>query len=69
MSMKEIAKKAYKSMQGTEVDMEKLRNQNELALAVGNARVNARGDEIGPGGKIIRKREEIMQEYYKGNTK
>jgi hypothetical protein len=67
--MKEIAKKAYKSMQGTEVDMEKLRNQNELALAVGNARVNARGDEIGPGGKIIRKREEVMQEYYKGNTK
>jgi len=69
MSMKEIAKKAYKSMQGTEVDMEKLRNQNELALAVGNARVNARGDEIGPGGKIVRKREEVMQEYYKGNTK
>jgi hypothetical protein len=67
--MKEIAKKAYKSMQGTEVDMEKLRNQNELALAVGNARVNARGDEIGPGGKIIRKREEVVQEYYKGNTK
>ena len=69
MSMKEVAKKAYKSMQGTEVDIEKLRNQNELALAVGNARVNARGDEIGPGGKIIRKREEVMQEYYKGNTK
>jgi hypothetical protein len=67
--MKEIAKKAYKSMQGTEVDMEKLRNQNELALAVGNARVNARGDEIGPGGRIVRKREEVMQEYYKGNTK
>jgi hypothetical protein len=67
--MKEVAKKAYKSMQGTEVDIEKLRNQNELALAVGNARVNARGDEIGPGGKIIRKREEVMQEYYKGNTK
>jgi len=69
MSMKEIAKKAYKSMQGTEVDIEKLRNQNELALAVGNARVNARGDEIGPGGKIVRKREEVMQEYYKGNSK
>jgi hypothetical protein len=66
--MKEIAKKAYKSMQGTEVDMEKLRNQNELALAVGNARVNARGDEIGPGGRIVRKREEVMQEYYKGKT-
>jgi len=68
MAMKEVAKKAYKSMQGTEVDIEKLRNQNELALAVGNARVNARGDEIGPGGKIIRKREDVMQEYYKGKT-
>jgi len=27
-------------------------------------RVNARGDEIGPGGKIIRKREDIMTEYH-----
>jgi len=69
MSMKEPMRKSYRSMLGTEIDMEKLRNQNELALAVGNARVNARGDEIGPGGKIVRKREEIMQEYYKGNTK
>jgi len=69
MTMKESARKSYTSMLGKEVDMEKLRNQNELSLAVGNARVNARGDEIGPGGKIIRKREELMQEYYKGNTK
>jgi hypothetical protein len=68
MAMKESARKSYRSMLGNEVDMEKLRNQNELALAVGNARVNARGDEIGPGGKIIRKREDVMQEYYKGNT-
>ena len=67
--MKEVAKKVHRSMQGMDVDMEKLKAQNELALAVGNARVNARGDEIGPGGKIIRKREEVMQEYYKGNTK
>ena len=66
--MKEVAKKVHRSMQGMDVDMEKLRNQNELALAVGNARVNARGDEIGPGGKIIRKREDVMQEYYKGKT-
>jgi hypothetical protein len=34
---------------------------------VGNARVNARGDELGPGGKIIRKREDIMTEYYQNN--
>ena len=56
-------------MQGKEVDMEKLRNQNEMNLAVGNAKVNARGDEIGPNGKIIRKREDIQEEYYTGQTK
>jgi hypothetical protein len=59
-------KKIYKSMQGKEVDMEKLRNLNETTLAVGNARVNARGDEIGPGGKISRKREDVQNDYYKG---
>lgn len=59
-------RKVYRSMQGKEVDIEKLRNMNEMSLAVGNARVNARGDEIGPGGKIVRKREEIQDDYYKG---
>jgi len=44
-----------------------LRQKNELTPAVGNVRVNARGDELGPGGKIIRKREDIMNEYYASN--
>jgi hypothetical protein len=26
--------------------------------------MNARGDELGPGGKIVRKREEKMNEYH-----
>ncbi len=65
--MKEQQRKIYRSANGKEVDIEKLRNKNELTPAVGNARVNARGDELGPGGKIIRKREEVMAEYYKGN--
>lgn len=59
-------KKIYRSANGKEVDIEKLRMANEMSLAVGNARVNARGDEIGPGGKIVRKREDIQNEYYKG---
>ena len=58
-----------KSMQGKNVDMEKLMRQHELMPAVGNARVNARGDELGPGGKIIRKREDVMAEYYEHNPK
>jgi hypothetical protein len=28
--------------------------------------MNARGDELGPNGKIIRKREDIVSEYYTG---
>jgi hypothetical protein len=59
-------KKIYKSMQGKTIDIDQLRQRHETTLAVGNARVNARGDEIGPGGKIIRKREDIMSEYYTG---
>ena len=51
-------------MQGKQIDMDLLRKKNELTPAVGNARVNARGDELGPGGKIIKKREEVVKEYY-----
>ena len=41
-------------MQGKAIDMDLLRQRNELTPAVGNVRVNARGDELGPGGKIIK---------------
>jgi hypothetical protein len=44
----------YKTAHGRIVDMDKLMNQNELTLAVGNKKVNARGDKIGPGGQIIK---------------
>jgi hypothetical protein len=60
MAMKEQPKTVYRSMQGKEVDMNKLINLNETTPAVGNMRVNARGDELGAGGKIVRKREEIL---------
>ena len=60
MAMKEQQRSVYRSMNGREVDMNKLININELTPAVGNMRVNARGDELGPGGQIIRKREEII---------
>ena len=59
--------KVYKTMQGKSVDMEKLMSQNELMPAVGNAKVNARGDELGKGGKIVKKREDIISEYYDSN--
>ena len=58
-----------RSMQGKEVDFEKLRLANALEPAVGNVKVNTRGDEIGSNGQIIRKREEIVNDYYKTNPK
>lgn len=61
--------KTYMSMKGKEVDMEKLSLQNELTPAVGNAKVNARGDELGPGGEIIRRREDVLGEYYSKNPR
>ena len=57
----------YRTMQGKEVDMGKLMRQNELTPAIGNMNVNARGDELGQGGKIVRKREDVVHEYYKGH--
>jgi hypothetical protein len=51
-------------MQGREIDMEKLAQAHELTPAVGNMNVNARGDELGSGGTIARKREEVVAAYY-----
>ncbi len=56
-------RKTYRTMQGKEVDLDLLRVKNELTPAVGNAKINARGDELGPGGKIIRKQEDAATEY------
>ena len=67
MPMKQTGRKVHRSANGKIVDMDLLRQKNELTPAVGNARVNARGDELGPGGKIVRKREDIMKEYYASN--
>ena len=64
MPMKQQSRKVYKTAQGKVIDMDMLRQKNELVPAVGNARVNARGDELGPGGKIVRTREEILNDYY-----
>jgi hypothetical protein len=67
MPMKQTGRKVYKSANGKTIDMDLLRQKNELTPAVGNARVNARGDELGEGGKIVRKKEDILADYYASN--
>ena len=69
MAVRQTGRKQYKTMQGKDIDMDLLRQRNELTPAVGNVRVNARGDELGPGGKIIRTREEVLSDYYKQNPR
>ena len=58
-------RKIYKTMQGKTIDFDSIRVANELVPAVGNMRVNARGDEIGPGGTIIRSKNAVAEEQVK----
>jgi hypothetical protein len=61
-------KKIYRSSQGKPVDIELIRLRNEETIAVGNMKVNARGDELGPGGVVVKTRNEVMDEYYASNA-
>ena len=62
MAMKEQQRQVYRTARGVPVDMHKLVTQNEMTIAVGNAKVNARGDKLGPNGEIIKRREDILKE-------
>jgi len=57
-------KKMYRTMQGRMVDIEKLRAANESTQAVGNMKVNARGDVLGSSGQIVTPKEQIIKKYY-----
>lgn len=61
-------KKIYRSAQGKQVDVDLLRLRNEEVIAVGNMKVNARGDELGPGGNVVKTRNQAMDEYYEANA-
>jgi hypothetical protein len=58
----------YKTAMGKAVDIDSLRVANENVIAVGNMRTNARGDELGAGGQVLKTRAQLMQEYHKLNT-
>lgn len=64
MAKTTAGRKQHRSMRGRNVDMDLLRKRNELTPAVGNVNVNARGDELGPGGKIIKQREDVVKAHY-----
>jgi len=57
-------KKMYRTMQGRMVDIDQLRAANESVQAVGNMKVNARGDVLGAGGQIVTPKETVIKKYY-----
>ncbi len=60
-----MTREVYKSANGKVVDMGALRLQNEKTRAVGNMKVNARGDEINERDQVIRKRNEQVNGQYR----
>ena len=60
-----MTKKIYKTMQGREIDMDALLAKNETMPAVGNVKMNARGDELGAGGKLFA----LEKKLYQNTTK
>jgi hypothetical protein len=43
--------------------------EHEDTIAVGNARVNARGDELGAGGTVVKTVQEVATAYYQENPR
>jgi hypothetical protein len=61
-------KRIYTTAQGKQVDIESLRVANEESIAVGNMKVNARGDKLGAGGRVVETRNQTQDQYYRLNT-
>ena len=54
----------HTTYKGTTIDMEALRRENEKVPAIGNMKVNARGDEINRG-KIVKTADQIARENHR----
>jgi len=44
----------YRTAKGKMIDMEAMRTANERTVASGNMKVNAKGDELGKGGRVVK---------------
>ena len=59
----------YVSKRGVFVDVEAYLAKYGNEIAAGDANVNARGDKVGRGGKVITKVEDRAKAYYRDNPK
>lgn len=61
----------HRSMRGKMIDMTQLAgaNQDTVAVTAGGISMNARGDILGPGGTVVKKVEQLQEEYSKQVSK
>lgn len=55
---------AHKSYRGKHIDMDTLRKANEDQVAMGNMKVNAKGDKLGRGGEIVESASSRTRKHY-----
>lgn len=60
----------YKSNKGIPIDFDALvSTSSKNSSALGNMRVNAQGDVLGPNGTVVQKNEDRVRAYYKNNPR
>ena len=63
-----MTSKTYKTAQGKTVDMGRLILQNEQVRAVGNMKVNARGDVVDDMNRTISSKTQQVNQQYQNQT-
>ena len=59
----------HMTMRGRQIDFNALIEQNATKVALGNARMNAKGDILGKGGVILKTQEQVEAEWDANRTK
>lgn len=57
------------TMRGRQIDLAAIREAHGATVALGNAKMNARGDIIGRGGQVVKSKEDVVRDYYDNNPK
>ncbi len=63
-----MTSRVYKTAQGKNVDIGKLMLQNENTRAVGNMKVNARGDMLDEMNRVISKKTDQVNQQYQNQV-
>lgn len=57
----------HRSMRGVSIDLSSIMAGQEKNITVGNTKSNARGDQLGRGGRVVKSAAEIARDHYNQN--